>query len=173
MKSRLPFHRSALDLLRLAVGALAAAIALLAVLPAPTDFLWKVAVLVTEWGYLLALFALVPLLPGWRRSRSGRIRAALGICAVVLALTPLLRAVPVARDLPTRLERSFGSQPPRSTPAAPARAAPLVLTDLLFGIDSPPVRVGNEVYAVRGGDSLPGLTCTNPPRLPSPHRGCW
>src|SRR6185503_7856372 len=90
-----PARRGMLDLARLLVGGVSFAIALLAILPAPTTLLWMVAIGATEWGHMLAMPALLPLLPGWRRSWGGRIGGVLGLAAALLALTPLLRALPV------------------------------------------------------------------------------
>ncbi len=48
---------------------------------------------VTEWGHVLALVALAPLLvPGWRGPKMGRIGAVAGIIAAILALSPILRS---------------------------------------------------------------------------------
>ncbi len=52
---------------------------LLAVFPEPTYSLWKLSIAVTEWGHVLALIALIPLLPGWSGSGLGRIGAAFSV----------------------------------------------------------------------------------------------
>src|SRR5438105_13896830 len=93
---------------RLGYAGLCAAASLLTVFPAPTYRLWMLALGVTEWGHILAVLSLVPLLPGWRRSRKGRLAAALAACAFVLSWTPWLRAARVARLLPERLNAAFG-----------------------------------------------------------------
>ena len=59
-----PLEAHLLALLRLSVGMLSAGAAALAIMPAPTYWLWMLAVAVTEWGHVLALLALMPLLPG-------------------------------------------------------------------------------------------------------------
>jgi acetyl esterase/lipase len=163
----------------LLIGAVSLALALLAVFNAPTNFLWKLAILVTEWGHILTLLSLVPLLPGWRRSRSGHIAAALGLVAAVLALTPLLRAIPVARQLPAQLASTFGETKPSSVAEASSRPTPLIVTHLLRGIHSPAVRCRSLVYAKPEGQEL-RLDLYQP--LPSPrsapsviviHGGFW
>src|SRR5262245_41055425 len=106
---------------RLLVGVLSAAAASLIVFAAPTYHLWMVRIGVTEWSYVLAVLALTPLLRGWRRSRGGRIGGALGLCAALLALTPLLWAALVARELPAQLDHSFGAVSPRAVPGAMPR----------------------------------------------------
>jgi acetyl esterase/lipase len=133
----------------------------------------------TEWGYVLALVALLPLLPGWRRSRSGRLGAALGLIAAVLAISPLLRAWMVARKLPAGLESAFGNVPARSGPDALPRPAPLVAMDLLRGISSPPVQPSSVVYLAREQQQLQlDLYQPREPRTASPgvvviHGGSW
>lgn len=139
--------------LRLLIGAFSAAVALLAVFPAATYHLWMLRIGVTEWSHVLALLALTPLMPPWCRSRLGRIGAVLGLCAALLALMPLLQAVLVARELPTRLVNAFGVVSPRTAPDAAPRQAPLAALDLLRGVASPPVRERSQVYVTR--DSRP------------------
>jgi acetyl esterase/lipase len=165
--------------LRLAWGALLLLLSLLAVLPAPNGFLWKLSVGVTEWGYALAPLALLVLLPGWRRSGAGRLAAGMGVASALLFLSPLLRAVPVARELPERMEFAFGAAAPRTLPGAPARPAPLGAADLVRGVGAPPVPVRTRVYARRESGPL-ALDLYAPPRPhpPAPavlvvHGGAW
>jgi acetyl esterase/lipase len=127
---------------------------LLTVIAAPTFVLWQVAVLVTEFGYLLALAAFGTLWPGWRLSRQGRVGAVLGVGALLLLFTPLLRALPVAQALPGQLVRAFGAATPRSAVTAPARLAPLVTADLLRGLRWPTTTPRSRVYAERAGLEL-------------------
>ena len=77
--------------LRLVGGSLFAGLGTLALVPAPTSLLWKAGLGVTEWGQWVALLALTPLLPGWRRSWPGRIGAGLGVVGAALALSSLVR----------------------------------------------------------------------------------
>jgi acetyl esterase/lipase len=165
--------------LRLLCAAAVLLLSLLAVLPAPDDLLWKAAIGVTEWGHVLAAAALLALLPGWRRTKVGRTAAALGVLAACLALSPLARAVPVARALPQDLDAAFGPARPRSAPGAPARPAPLVAADLLRGVRSPAVRTRSLVYARRPTGPL-RLDLYQPPgprrRAPAVlviHGGAW
>lgn len=119
----MPTSRNPFALVRLLGGAVSFGLATLAVVPAPTYLLWQASVAVTEYGHVLALLALAPALPGWRRTWRGRIGAALGVTAALLALSPLARAVPVAQALPEQLDAAFGSA---STAAAPLQLAPLL-----------------------------------------------
>lgn len=135
--------------LRLTGGAAVFGLALLAVFQAPLYLLWQVAILITEWGYVLALLALGPLWPGWRRTWQGRVGGALGLGAVVLALSPLARALPVARDLPGQLAAAFGP-----LPEAPAPRAPLDAAALLRGVPYVPVAPRSLIYQRVAGREL-------------------
>jgi len=158
---------------RLAWGAGAFALSLLAVLPAPTNLLWKVAVGVTEWGHLLWLGALLPLLPGWRRSWPGRAGGALGLGAALLFLSPLARAIPVALALPGQLAAAFG--PPHGSLGRPA---PLVAADLVRGVPRPATPPRRLAYASPPGGEL-GLDLYEPqgggpaPLVVMIHGGSW
>lgn len=161
-------------MLRLLWGATAAGLALLVLFQAPTFILWKVAVLMIEWGHLLILAALVPLLPGWQRRRAGQIGGALGIGAALVASTPLLRALPVAQRLPVQLAAVFG--PP---PANLSRSAPLVAVDLLRGIATPAITPRTLVFSEIDGQKLdldlyPAQRGSGPaPLLVVIHGGAW
>ncbi len=172
-------RRGSADAWRLVAGAFSAALSALAVLKAPTSLLWMLAIGVTEWGHMLALAALAPLLPGWRRTRNGRIGAALGLAAAPLVLTPLLRAIVVARRLPAQFVAAFGDVPAISAPGAPARSAPLVAADLLRGVASPSVRRRSLVYATRATHELhldlyqPSASDGPAPGVLVIHGGAW
>src|SRR5437867_2285532 len=116
-----PSPRFPSDLLRLLVGAASAAVASLSLINAPTWPLLMLRIGATEWGHMLAALALTSLLPGWRRSWSGRLSAALGLAAALLALAPLRSATRIASRLPTQLTEAFGDTPARAMPGARAR----------------------------------------------------
>lgn len=150
-----PLEARLLAPLRVLWGAGCAAVSLLAVVRASTGFLYNVALRVTEWGHLLAVVSLVPLLvPGWRRTRLGQVGAALGALAALLSASSILRALPVAADLPERLSRAFGPSYPRSMPDAPARSSPFVLTDIVAGVKSPTCAQSTVEFAQRDGQPL-------------------
>jgi acetyl esterase/lipase len=163
---------------RLAIGALSFAVAQLAVWPAPTTTLWMLAIGVTEWGHVLAVFALLPLFPGWMRSPAGRIGALLGVLAAVLALSPLGRAVVLARHLPAELESAFVLSV-RSTEVAAPRQAPLSARDLVRGVASPVIPPDRLIYITRDNQPLT-LNFYRPPHSHAPapcvlviHGGSW
>jgi acetyl esterase/lipase len=170
-------RRRGLDILRLSVALIVFLASLLTVVRAPNYGAWELSVVVTEWGHVVALIALIVFLPGWRKSVTGKIAAALAAVAFVLALSPLVRAIPVATALPNELTASFGSAIPRSMPAAAPRAKPLVFGDIVRRVKSPPVRIDTSTYVVRDGHAY-GMTLYRPDseRLPIVimiHGGAW
>ena len=148
--------RRSLDLLRVAGGLVLLALGLVAVVPAPNNWVWLLSVLVIEGGHW-ALVACLPLLaPGWRRSRLGRAGVTLGLLGTLLLLTPLVGAVALTRELPAALETHFAhpGQIRSTTPGASARPAPLVARELFTGVPSPAVRVEDHVFATVDGQEL-------------------
>lgn len=109
---------------------------------------------VTEWGHVLALIGLAPLLPGWRGSKMGRIGAVAGIAAALLALSPIFRSIPVAQRLPARLSNAFGEVPGRKNTNALMRPTPLSMRGLTFGIPLSSVSKKTLVYVVRDNQAL-------------------
>src|SRR5262249_52910195 len=59
-------------------------LASLTALPAPTHVLWVISVAATEWGYWLAIAAIIPLLPLGNGSKLGRIGALFSVGAIAL-----------------------------------------------------------------------------------------
>jgi acetyl esterase/lipase len=168
---------------RLAWGTAFAGAGLLSVVPAPTGDLWKLGLGVTEWGHVFAALALVPLLPGWRRTRPGQVGALLGLAGAGLALWPLAQAVPVAAAVPGELNAAWGVVRPRSSTGPnpiPARASALSLLDVLTsGVPQPAVRMDTLVYGQPGGEALSldlyrgiGDTRRNP-CIVTIHGGSW
>jgi len=134
---------------------------------------------VTEWGHVLAFISLVPLLPGWRGSKMGRIAAIAGIAAALLSLTPLLRSIALARSLPAQLNNAFGEAPLMAGADSQARSTPLSARDLIFGVSLPPVNKKTLVYVVRDKESLtldlyqgPGKSASTPCVVVI-HGGSW
>ncbi len=127
---------------------------LLAVIAAPTYSAWELSIAVTELGWIIALASLIVFLPGWRRSRTGKFAGAFAACAIVLALSPLVRAYGVARTLPTDLRSAFGEAQPKSTAESPPRHAPIELRDLFAGVRLNATRIDSMTYAVRDGKRL-------------------
>ncbi len=165
---------------RLLVAILIFLASLLAIFPAPTYDTWKLSIGVTEWGHVLALIALVVLLPGWTRTAAGRVSALLGVIAIFLALSSLLRASPVAHALPGDVASAFGGRNTSEGQDAPPRRVPLDYGELFTGVKSPPIRIDTATYIIRNGKPL-GLDLYRPAvpvsgRLPLVfviHGGSW
>ena len=141
-------------LIRLIFGGICAGLSALTVIEAPTSLLWLTALGVTEWGYWLVPLPLLTWLPGWNRSRVGRIGAWLGLAAALLLMTPLVRAAALVHAWPDGLPAFFKDAAPRSMAGSLHRAAPLVVTDLLFGVSSSNVTMRSIVYATNSGQRL-------------------
>ena len=157
-RDRIGAHRTmtskttrALDLLRVGGGAVLLSLGLVAVVPAPNDWIFLLSVLVTEGGHWAVVACLPLCAPGWRRSRVGRGGVILGLLGTLLLLTPLARAVTFSRALPVALETRFGDGG-SITPAG--RPAPLVARDLFVGVRSPAVRVEDHLFASVDGQEL-------------------
>ena len=126
---------------------------LVAVLEQPTALIWQASVILSEWGHWLALLALL-LLPGWRRSWADATGAMIASVGIVLLLTPLARAYQLSETLPADLDRAFGPVTAPSLSPQPRRPAPLVLTDLVRGVQTTDVLVDEHVYDVVEGEDL-------------------
>lgn len=166
-------------MIRLALAVLLSTVSLLTVVNAPTTKLWLLEVVVTEWGYALALLALALLLSRPRSGPLGYTSSALAVTAAVLFLTPLARAVPVAGRLPERVADAFGAVPPRSAPGAPARNSALSAGALGGTLPSSGVRVTTETYASGGAagalqlDLYRGSSAAPAPLVVIVHGGSW
>ena len=140
------------SLVRAAASLAMLTLGLTAVFRVPHGVLWIPAVGATEWGHVLALFALCLTLPAWD-SRLDQASVVAAVVAAVMLISPLVRAVPVASALPARMSAAFGDTPARQLPGAPARPKPLVASHLLR-IASPEVAVSNHFYATEQGVQL-------------------
>lgn len=139
--------------IRLILSVLLFAVSLLAVVPAETTALWIASIAVMGWGYIIAVAALLLLLGPPRRGQRAALATVINLVTVVLALSPFLRAVPVARALPARVA-VFGDTTPRGGPSAPPRAQPLSLRRWLTPVGAPQVAITTERYASRPGGDL-------------------
>ncbi|WP_161569162.1 alpha/beta hydrolase [Candidatus Oscillochloris fontis] len=162
-----------LNILRLLWSLALTGMALLIIIPSPNFFFWRVALLASEWSHWIALAGLPTLLPGWRRNRTGQIGGILGLGVTLVALSPLVRALPVARNLPAQLAATFG---PANTPLA--RPAPLSLRELLVGVKVPSIAPQTLVYAEHDGqvldlDLYPAQGPQPAPLVVVIHGGAW
>jgi acetyl esterase/lipase len=101
--------------LRLGFALLCVCLALLAVVRAPTYWLWQLRVLISEGGIWIGVLSLLVFVGGgWRRTKAGRAAAALSVLALILTATPWLRAALVAGDVSADIARAFpvATEPP-------------------------------------------------------------
>jgi acetyl esterase/lipase len=165
--------------LRLLFALVVFGLSLLAVFPAPTYLGWQLSILVTEWGHVLAGIALL-LLVGSRSTAAGRIASFLGVIAILLALSPLLRARSYALAVPGAVTSAFGGRNPSQGVGAAARVRPLAYRDLITGVQSPETRMDTATYVVRNRKPL-GLDLYRPasqssrplPVVVMIHGGSW
>jgi len=170
-------HISLMAASYLARGLIGFLFGVISVCKARTHLLWHLSVGASEWGHIAALLSLTSLLPGWRQSRIGRISGLLSCASAIVTLTPLMRAVLVARKLPHHIE-SFQAPTLSLTDVSP-RPAPLVLRDLFLGVSSPDVRCRSLVYATADNEDLsldlyqPQNNTMNSPCVIIIHGGSW
>ncbi len=155
----------AVNYFRLLVALAIFAVSLLAIRPAPTYRAWQLSLGVTEWGHVFALIPLILFLPEWRKTVAGRLAAFLGVIAIMLGLSTLLRVLPIAQALPGQLISAFGGKNPRQMEGAYARTQPFVARELIIPPPSIPVRVDTMTYVMRNGKPL-GLDLYRPSRQP-------
>ncbi len=121
----------------------------------PTHLLWAASVAATEWGYWIALAALIVLIPTRAHPRLGRLGALMTLAAMGLLVMPVVRAKQLNATLPPSLEARFG--PParqRHDFAHPPRPEPLNFAELLNPARTPAVRYEERVFASHDGQPL-------------------
>jgi acetyl esterase/lipase len=168
------------DGLRFGGGLTLLGLASLTAVPAPTHLLWAMSVMSTEWGYWLAIAAIIPLIP-WRNStKLGRLGAIFSVGAIALFIVPVLRAHEMNNDLPAAFTERFGAERRERTHYSEStRQAPLVLRDLLKPVPLPAVRFEERVFGKRDGASLtldiyqPGYDHGPLPGVIVVHGGDW
>ena len=126
--------------LRFTLAVLCFGLSLLTIFAAPTYLLWEISILATEWGHVLAVLALLLFILNLRRNRFAAI---LSLIAVVLALTPLLRGIPVAERLPAALQKAFAAQELNGS----ASGRPLNFFRLVPDLDSLERNYQNIIYS--------------------------
>jgi hypothetical protein len=95
--------------LRFLGGALFLGLASLSTVTAPTTLLWKASVAATEWGYWLAIAAILPLIPTRNQTKIGKMGGVLSLGAIALFLVPVVRASQMNGELPAAFDERFGT----------------------------------------------------------------
>ena len=120
------------DVVRLLGGALFLGLAALTAFPASHQILWKASVAATEWGYWLAIAAVLPMIPTREQTKIGKMGAVLSMGAIGLFIMPVVRASELSSTLPGVFDERFGSgRRVRAHMAEDPRPEPLVLPELL------------------------------------------
>jgi acetyl esterase/lipase len=136
------------DVLRFVGGAVLLAIAAMTALPAPTHLLWAVSIAATEYGYWIAIAALLPLFPSRRGTVIGKLGAVFSLAAIPLLLMPVYRARLVADELPRIFEAKLGAERrARPDAAGDPRPEPLVMRELVRPLDLPAIRYEERTFA--------------------------
>jgi acetyl esterase/lipase len=168
------------DVLRFLGGCLFISLAALTVMPAPTHLLWKATVAATEWGYWIAIAALIPLIPTRNQTRFGKMGAVLSLGAIGLFVMPVVRASEMNRELPAAFNAEFGfERRVRAHMAEAARAEPLLFPELLRPLALPAVRFEERVFSIRENEKLtldvyrPAYEHEPLPGLVVVHGGTW
>jgi acetyl esterase/lipase len=143
------------NIIRLLGGLLFLGLAGLTMFPAPTPFLWKAAVAATEWGYWVAIAALLPMIPTRDQTRVGKFGGLLSLGAIALFIMPVVRASEMSRHLPKEFDARFGAEKrSRAHMAEEPREEPLVIPELLRPLALPAVRFQERVFSTHDDEKL-------------------
>ena len=136
------------DILRFVGGAVLLAIGAMTALPAPTHLLWAISIAATEYGYWIAIAALLPLFPTRNQNALGKLGAIFSLAAIPLLVMPVYRARLVAEELPRIFEAKLGTERrARPDAAGDPRPQPLVLRELVRPLDLPAIRYEERTFA--------------------------
>src|SRR5215475_3904044 len=103
-----PAGMAFLDAVRLILSVTLLATASLAVITAPTHFLWMVTIGATELGHIFSIICLGVIPIVWTNTWAGEGSTGMCVAAAILASTPVLSAIRFSRDLLTQLRAAFG-----------------------------------------------------------------
>jgi acetyl esterase/lipase len=143
------------DVLRFIGGAVILAIAAMTALPAPTHLLWALSIAATEYGYWIAIAAILPLIPTRRQAVLGKLGALFSLAAIPLLMLPVYRARAMAAELPHVFEAKLGAERRvRAEAAGDPRPEPLILRELVRPLDLPAIRYEERTFATHPGQTL-------------------
>ncbi len=143
------------DFLRFFGGVVLLAIAAMTALPAPTHLLWAISMAATEYGYWIAVAALLPLFPTRKQGLLGKAGGLLSLAAIPLLVLPVYRARLLAEELPRVFEARLGAERRvRAEAAGDPRPEPLVLRELVRPLDLPAIRYEQRTFAVHDDQTL-------------------
>jgi acetyl esterase/lipase len=143
------------DVLRFIGGAVILAIAAMTALPAPTHLLWALSIAATEYGYWIAVAALLPVIPTRKQTVLGKMGALFSLAAIPLLVLPVYRAHVMAEELPHVFEAKLGAERRvRAEAAGDPRPEPLVLRELVRPLDLPAIRYEERTFATHPDQTL-------------------
>ncbi len=168
------------DLLRFLGGILLLALAAMTALPAPHPLLWGASVAATEYGYWLAIAALLPLIPTRNQTILGRSGAIFSLFAIPLLVLPVYRARLTGEELRKTFDAEFGTTRRQRPPSSgEPRREPVVLSELVTPLGLPAVRFEERTFASHESQDLT-LDVYQPAYLHDPiplviviHGGAW
>jgi acetyl esterase/lipase len=110
--------------------------------------LWGASVAATEYGYWLAIAALLPLIPTRRQTIVGRVGAICSLLAMPILVLPVYRARTTGEELRKTFDAEFGTERRQRPPASgDPRPEPVVLQELVTPLKIPPVRFEERTFA--------------------------
>ena len=143
------------NVLRFLGGLLFIGLAALTVAPAPTHLLWKASVAATEWGYWIAIAAILPLVPTRNQNKLAKMGGVMSLGAIALFIMPVVRASEMNGELPKAFNETFGfARRVRAHVAEAARSEPLIFPELLRPLELPAVRFEERVFGTREDEKL-------------------
>jgi acetyl esterase/lipase len=168
------------DLFRFLAGAALLAIAVLTTIAAPTQWLWQLSIAATEGGHWLAMAALLPALPRRGQGFIGKLATVASLGAAALFALPAVHAQQLNKELPAKIESSFGKDlRDRGRFAEDPRPEPFVMADMLSAVQSRPVRLEERTFSTPDGEKLtldvfrPGYEHGPLPGVLVIHGGSW
>ena len=143
------------NVLRFLGGLLFIGLAALTVAPAPTHLLWKASVAATEWGYWIAIAAILPLVPTRNQNKLAKMGGVMSLGAIALFVMPVVRASEMNSELPKAFNETFGfERRVRAHASEAARSEPLIFPELLRPLELPAVRFEERVFRTREDEKL-------------------
>jgi acetyl esterase/lipase len=143
------------NIIRLLGGLIFLGLGALTMVPAPTQLLWKAAMAATEWGYWVAIAALLPMIPTRDQTKVGKLGGLLSLGAIALFIMPVVRASEMSRNLPKEFDARFGSEKRiRAHMSEEPREEPLVIPELLRPLSLPAIRFQERVFSTQDDEKL-------------------
>jgi len=141
-------------------------ISLLAIFKAPTYHLWLLSIGVAEFAWIFAAITLVLLLSGFVGGRYQLAGTISGIIALILYLSPIVRAWSAGRQLSAALDDTFGKDP--------AAIKPFSLVTMLTGYHQK--NISSQVFTFSGNLRMDYYSSPTPGPRPCViviHGGSW